>query len=101
MEINAFCFVCTLTDDAIEFHSDSLGAKVLKGDKRIEVEGGVHIDVNLAVENLSFSAHADAKGIMQLIRQCDAKNVVLVHGEKKKMGFLAGQCENEINLLTR
>ena len=76
----------------------TVGAKVLKGDKRIEVESGVHIDVNLAVENLSFSAHADAKGIMQLIRQCDAKNVVLVHGEKKKMGFLAGRIKKELGV---
>ena len=76
----------------------TVGAKVLAGKKRIEVEGGAAIDVNLSVENLSFSAHADAKGIMQLIRQCDAKNVVLVHGEKKKMGFLAGRIKKELGV---
>ena len=37
---------------------------------------------------MSFSAHADAKGIMQLIRHCEPKNVMLVHGENAKMDFL-------------
>ena len=37
---------------------------------------------------MSFSAHADAKGIMQLIRHCQPRNVMLVHGENEKMEFL-------------
>lgn len=37
---------------------------------------------------MSFSAHADAKGIMQLIRHCEPRNVMLVHGENTKMDFL-------------
>jgi hypothetical protein len=74
----------------------TVGAKVLQGKKNIEIEGGGNIAVNLSVEHLSFSAHADAKGIMQLIQQCDAKNVVLVHGEKKKMGFLSDRIKKEL-----
>eukprot|EP00039_Didymoeca_costata_P001686 m.54297 g.54297 ORF g.54297 m.54297 type:complete len:615 (+) comp10915_c0_seq2:178-2022(+) len=73
----------------------TVGAKVLKGQKQIEVEGGT-IQVKMAVEHLSFSAHADAKGIMQLIGQSNAKNVVLVHGEKKKMAFLADRIKKEL-----
>ena len=37
---------------------------------------------------MSFSAHADAKGIMQLIQYCEPQNVLLVHGEGAKMEFL-------------
>lgn len=37
---------------------------------------------------MSFSAHADAKGIMQLIQYCEPQNVLLVHGEGVKMEFL-------------
>jgi Cft2 family RNA processing exonuclease len=33
---------------------------------------------------MSFSAHADAKGFMQLISWCEPKNVMLVHGEEIK-----------------
>ena len=36
----------------------TVGAKVLQGKKKIEMEGGTMIDVNLSVEHLSFSAHA-------------------------------------------
>ena len=33
---------------------------------------------------MSFSAHADAKGIIQMIKHVQPKNVMLVHGEKVK-----------------
>ena len=55
------------------------------------------LDVKLSVEYMSFSAHADAKGIMQLIRQCEPKNVVLVHGEGAKMEFLKQQIVKEFS----
>jgi len=44
---------------------------------------------------MSFSAHADAKGIMQLICQCEPKNILLVHGEAAKMEFLRKKIEQE------
>lgn len=47
---------------------------------------------------MSFSAHADAKGIMQLIRQCEPKNVILVHGEGAKMEFLRQQVTKEFGI---
>jgi integrator complex subunit 11 len=47
---------------------------------------------------MSFSAHADAKGIMQLIRHCEPKNVVLVHGESLKMDFLRSQIMKEFRM---
>ena len=42
----------------------------------------------ILVQYMSFSAHADAKGIMQLISHCCPTNVMLVHGEAVKMEFL-------------
>jgi Cft2 family RNA processing exonuclease len=44
---------------------------------------------------MSFSAHADAKGIMQLISWCEPKNVMLVHGEAAKMDFLKNKIQTE------
>ena len=35
---------------------------------------------------------------MTLIKQCEAKNVVLVHGEAKKMEFLEAKIKEEFNL---
>ncbi|OLY79795.1 Integrator complex subunit 11-like protein [Smittium mucronatum] len=74
------------------------GAKVLAGHKVIEIDKFTKINVNLQVENLSFSAHADAKGIMDLIRQAEPKNVVLVHGEKSRMSFLKSKIMSEFGL---
>ncbi|KAF9970184.1 Integrator complex subunit 11 [Actinomortierella ambigua] len=76
----------------------TVGSKVLAGEKRIQTDAFTTVEVNLKVKNLSFSAHADAKGIMQLIRQCDAKNVVLVHGEKSSMGFLKSRIMTEFGI---
>jgi integrator complex subunit 11 len=46
------------------------------------------------VRYLSFSAHADAKGIMSLIQQCAPAHVMLVHGEHQKMEFLSKKVGN-------
>ncbi|KAG0320598.1 Integrator complex subunit 11 [Dissophora globulifera] len=76
----------------------TVGSKVLAGEKKIQIDAFTQVEVNLQVKNLSFSAHADAKGIMQLIRQCEAKNVVLVHGEKSSMGFLKSRIMTEFGI---
>jgi integrator complex subunit 11 len=76
----------------------TVGAKVLNGDKEIYIDAYNKIHVKLQVKNLSFSAHADAKGILQLIKQCDPKNVMLVHGEKAKMEFLQEKIKRECRI---
>ncbi len=63
-----------------------MGNKLLAGQRgTVEIDKKTTIDVKCDVKNLSFSAHADAKGIMQLIHQAQPRNVMLVHGEKGKM----------------
>uniref|UniRef100_A0A915HRK4 Integrator complex subunit 11 n=1 Tax=Romanomermis culicivorax TaxID=13658 RepID=A0A915HRK4_ROMCU len=86
------------------------GAKIISGAKRLDFEGKQSVsqftnselnsffytvEVKLAVEYMSFSAHADAKGIMQLIRNCRPKHVMFVHGEDLKMEFLKQKVEKE------
>ncbi|TRY71333.1 hypothetical protein DNTS_016573 [Danionella cerebrum] len=56
------------------------------------------LEVKLQVEYMSFSAHADAKGIMQLIRMAEPRNMLLVHGEAKKMEFLKDKIEQEFSI---
>jgi len=53
----------------------------------------------MSIQYMSFSAHADAKGIMQLICQCEPKNILLVHGEAAKMEFLRKKIEQEFGKL--
>ncbi|XP_070540424.1 integrator complex subunit 11-like isoform X2 [Ptychodera flava] len=76
----------------------TVGHKILNGQRKIELETRQIIDVKLSVQYMSFSAHADAKGIMQLIRQCEPKNVMLVHGEAKKMEFLKQKITQEFGI---
>ncbi|KAJ3142206.1 Integrator complex subunit 11 [Geranomyces variabilis] len=76
----------------------TVGAKVLAGETRIAIDPHTTVDVNLAVENLSFSAHADAKGILQLIKMCAPRNVMLVHGEKAKMTHLKKRIRDELGI---
>lgn len=78
--------------------SGTVGHKILGGAKKVEFENKQVIDVRMAVEYMSFSAHADAKGIMQLISQCEPENVLLVHGEAAKMEFLQGKIKQEFGV---
>lgn len=76
----------------------TIGHKILNGQKKLEMEGRATLEVKLQVEYMSFSAHADAKGIMQLIRMAEPRNILLVHGEAKKMEFLKDKIEQEFNV---
>nr|XP_055044848.1 integrator complex subunit 11 [Misgurnus anguillicaudatus] len=76
----------------------TVGHKILNGQKKLEMEGRATLEVKLQVEYMSFSAHADAKGIMQLIRMAEPRNMLLVHGEAKKMEFLKDKIEQEFNI---
>lgn len=76
----------------------TVGAKILAGIRTIDFDKKNSLQVKMKVKNLSFSAHADAKGILQLIRQCEPKAVVLVHGEKSKMGVLKEKIKSEFGI---
>ena len=75
--------------------SGTVGHKILNGTKRLELEKGQVTEVKMSVQYMSFSAHADAKGIMQLISWCEPRNVMLVHGEGEKMKFLKTKIKAE------
>jgi len=62
----------------------TVGNQILSGAKTVKIDGK-DIDVKIRVFNMSFSAHADSKGILELLAHLEPKNVVLVHGEKEKM----------------
>lgn len=76
----------------------TVGHKILSGQRKIELENRQTIEVKMSIQYLSFSAHADAKGIMQLIRHCEPKNILLVHGEAAKMEFLRKKIEQEFGV---
>eukprot|EP01128_Nolandella_sp_AFSM9_P012180 TRINITY_DN9028_c0_g1_i1.p1 TRINITY_DN9028_c0_g1~~TRINITY_DN9028_c0_g1_i1.p1 ORF type:complete len:689 (-),score=124.45 TRINITY_DN9028_c0_g1_i1:74-2140(-) len=75
----------------------TIGARVLAGEKEI-VSGKTKLTVRAHVEPLSFSAHADSKGIKQLITNIEPKNVMLVHGEKGRMLALEKELKQQFNI---
>ena len=75
----------------------TFGHKVLTGEKSIHIDGR-DVAVNLQVFSMSFSAHADSKGIMELLTHLEPKNVLLVHGEKPKMKILAEKVESVLQV---
>nr|XP_014343740.1 PREDICTED: integrator complex subunit 11 [Latimeria chalumnae] len=76
----------------------TVGHKILSGQRKLEMEGRQTLEVKMQVEYMSFSAHADAKGIMQLISQVEPRSVLLVHGEAKKMEFLKQKIEQQFGI---
>ncbi len=76
--------------------ANTVGSKLLLGQRRFLFDGK-EIEAKMQVHYMSFSAHADAKGITQLIRQCQPNNVVLVHGEDLVMDFLRGRVKDELS----
>jgi integrator complex subunit 11 len=76
----------------------TVGSKVLAGEKHIEIDRFKSVVVNLQVKHLSFSAHADATGILKLITMSGTKSVMLVHGEKQKMAVLKAKIEGELGI---
>lgn len=79
--------------------SGTVGEKILNGARSVDING-MSYDVNMQVENLAFSAHADAQGILQIIEQCRPKNVLLVHGERQRMKVLKKRVEKELRIPT-
>jgi len=73
----------------------TVGHKILNGQTKLEFEKGQVTEVKMSVQYMSFSAHADAKGIMQLISWCEPRAVMLVHGEGGKMEFLKSKIKAE------
>lgn len=73
------------------------GEQVLRGDKEITING-LTKQIRMKVVNLAFSAHADTFGINKIIRMCQPKLVMLVHGDPKRMRNLSSQIEDDLNI---
>jgi integrator complex subunit 11 len=64
----------------------TLGNKLINGAREVTIDKKSY-KVNMSVRNVSFSAHADAKGIINLLRNIDPDEVIFVHGDKAKMAI--------------
>lgn len=64
--------------------SGTLGNKLLGGAKEVWLDGKQY-QVKMEVSKMSFSAHADNRGILNLVHHLSPKHLVLVHGEKERI----------------
>ncbi|KAI5165553.1 integrator complex subunit 11 [Nematocida sp. ERTm5] len=77
----------------------TIGERVLNGASQIEV-GGIVYPVRMKVKNMPFSAHADQKGILALVQQCEPDNVILVHGDIMRMKRMKNILETTLGVPT-
>eukprot|EP00835_Amoeboradix_gromovi_P002338 NODE_131_length_18300_cov_0.442668.p1 type:complete len:643 gc:universal NODE_131_length_18300_cov_0.442668:11058-12986(+) len=75
----------------------TIGWFLLNGERKVR-HRNQEINVKMQVENLSYSAHSDARGIMELVQQSGALNVVLVHGSKANMEGLKKRIVKELRI---
>ena len=66
----------------------TFGARLLAGDNFLRIHEQ-DFNVKMEVAKMSFSAHADSKGITDLLDFLSPEHVVFVHGEKSRMQQLA------------
>ena len=77
-----------------------MGNKLLKGAKEVQIDKKSY-EVKMRIENVSFSAHADAKGIINLIRNIDPEEIVFVHGDRMKMEIFKPLVEKQLSKRVR
>ncbi|KAF8067260.1 CPSF73-II [Scenedesmus sp. PABB004] len=76
----------------------TLGRKLMLGQRKGLVVDKAPLDVNCKVYYATVSAHADAKGILQLVAQVAPAAVLLVHGEPDKMAFMSARIAGSLGL---
>lgn len=75
------------------------GRKVLEGSKKIRLNGE-EISINMNVEKVSLSAHADHNGLMQYVNSIKGlETVFIVHGEENKRKELAESIEDKYEVI--
>lgn len=62
----------------------TLGRKLLDGERKVELNGK-EIEIKMGVEQAHFSAHADFKGLLEIVKSIrKLKRVFVIHGEGEK-----------------
>jgi integrator complex subunit 11 len=75
----------------------TVGHTLLKGADVVHIDGKEY-DVRCEIQTISFSAHSDHRGILQVLRWVHPDNVVLVHGEEERMRGLMQEVQNTLGI---
>lgn len=77
----------------------TVGSMLLNGHRQFTLDQGKPpITVKMDVQSMSFSAHADSKGILQVVEDVGPAAVMLVHGEREKMLQLREKIDTEMGV---
>uniref|UniRef100_A0A383VXV8 Beta-Casp domain-containing protein n=1 Tax=Tetradesmus obliquus TaxID=3088 RepID=A0A383VXV8_TETOB len=76
----------------------TLGRRVMLGQRKGLLVDKTSLDVNCKVFYATVSAHADAKGILQLVQQVAPAAALLVHGEPDKMAFMSNKIQSSLGI---
>jgi len=76
----------------------TIGHTLLKSKKEVVNIDGKDYNVRCEVTSMSFSAHTDNRGIMQVLKWVNPENVVLVHGEYKRMVGLSQEVQEKLGV---
>jgi integrator complex subunit 11 len=71
----------------------TVGHSLLKGAEVVNIDNKEY-EVRCEIQTISFSAHSDHRGILQVLRWVHPDNVVLVHGEEERMRGLCTEVQN-------
>lgn len=77
----------------------TIGNRLLAGDKEVFIDGKLY-KVQMEVSKMSFSAHADNAGILNLVTHLSPRNLVFVHGEKNRIETLQKHVEKTLKIPT-
>ena len=75
----------------------TVGHSLLKGAEFVHLDGKEY-EVRCEIQTISFSAHSDHRGILQVLRWAHPDNVVLVHGEEERMRGLCAEVQNVLGV---
>ena len=73
----------------------TLAHMILNEPDRVPAANGGELELKMPVHHVSFAAHADYSETADFIRTLDPADVILVHGEKRKMGNLKDKLDQE------
>eukprot|EP01063_Lacrimia_lanifica_P022029 TRINITY_DN29739_c0_g1_i1.p1 TRINITY_DN29739_c0_g1~~TRINITY_DN29739_c0_g1_i1.p1 ORF type:complete len:754 (+),score=224.15 TRINITY_DN29739_c0_g1_i1:77-2263(+) len=104
--LRAFKAWCTGEDNTVIIPGfcveGTIGHTILTSENPVLTIDGRTYDVKCNVTNMSFSAHADGRGILRLIQTLSPEAVVLVHGDyDKAMKPLKAKIELETGIPTK
>lgn len=68
----------------VGYQAEDTNGRLLMEDRCVKIEGEI-VKVSCEIQKYDFSAHADHKQIIDFVKGCDPKNVIIMHSETREM----------------